>query len=173
MTLNAEYGTMGSKGVVVPHYPHQELLRLKVDDLKELWKEAEECFNRREYIQACEKYYKVAEECVKILSEWYAPRAVDEVKKLRNWTTFLLNSAVTETVENTGWKGQPEEDIFRSGWQSAVTLHREGFHEHALDYPSIKYNKDKVWKMKNLIETKLKEIERNIFSGTTAGLSGF
>lgn len=173
MALTTEYGTLRKETLLVKYYPRQGLYRLNVNDIESVWEEAEEYFKRKDYVQACEKYYKVAEECVKILSEQYAPNVIKEVKKIGNWVTPLLYRAVSDIVKNIGWEGRLEEDIFREGWKSAVELHIKGFHEYSLDESTIKYDKDKVEKMKNLVEKKLREIERNIFSGNTASLSSF
>jgi len=100
-------------------------------------READKLLEESNYIQACEKYYKVSEEIVKRLSESFAPNVMNEVgERLRKgvtpWTTRLLNMAVDEIIENIGWKGTELESIFRNGWRASVTLHREGFHEFEL-----------------------------------------
>jgi len=125
-----------------------------------------------DFIQACEKYYKISEEIVKALSEMFAPETMKKVtERIKKgdtpWTTRLLNIAVDEIVVNIKWTDTEQERIFRDGWRAAVTLHRDGFHEQELTYSDILNEVRKVKNLINLAKTVLKDYEDR-FLKTTA-----
>jgi len=91
-----------------------------LESLEIMEREADELLEKLNYIQACEKYYKISEEIVKRLGEYFALNVMREVgERLRRgetpWTAYLLNRAVDEIIENIGWKGTEFERIFRDG----------------------------------------------------------
>ncbi|BAB65923.1 PaREP1 family protein [Sulfurisphaera tokodaii] len=77
--------------------------------------EADELLFRGDVVQACEKYYKAAEEAIKILSSIILEKnIIDEVLN-KNWNTEIINKAVFELSSILGkW-------IIES-WGSAVAL---------------------------------------------------
>nr|WP_210433953.1 PaREP1 family protein [Acidianus brierleyi] len=102
-----------------------------------LLNEAEELLSKGDLVQASEKYYKAAEESVKLL-------------------VFENNlKDIIKTIENRGrWES---EDLFKSCkllrfknseilrfWTSAWTLHVEGFHELSLSEKEIRKLKEDV-----------------------------
>jgi len=138
--------------------------RLALESLEMMEKEADELLKELNYIQACEKYYKISEEIVKKLSEYFAPSVMREVgERLRRdatpWTAYLLNKAVDEIIENIGWKGTEFERIFRDGWRASVALHREGFHELELTESGILHEVRKVKDAIALAKSVLKNCE--------------
>jgi hypothetical protein len=140
-------------------------LRLTTENLEEQEKDAEEMFEKQNYIQACEKYYKISEEIVKALSRHYAQATMQEVSKRiikgqTPWTAYLLNEAVNEIIINTNLRDTNFENIFRDGWRAAVTLHRECFHDFELTPPDISHE---VRKIKGMIKI-AKEILRRLES---------
>lgn len=127
-----EYEEKGSSfgTVTVLLYP-SGLQRLSLEDLKKMVEEADELLKKGDYVQACEKFYKVTEEIIKTLAEIYAPNTLAKVKKRyskkRNpWDTGLLYEASAEISENLG--GDLGEMV-RRGWRSGFDLHRDCFHE--------------------------------------------
>jgi hypothetical protein len=150
--------------------------RLSSESLAEMEKEAEEMLEKQNYIQACEKYYKISEEIVKALSEHYAPRVMAEVFRRTKegktpWTILLLNKAVDEIIENIKWKDTAFESIFRDSWIAAVALHRWGFHDFELTPSSIMHEVKKVRGMIKLVEGILRRLEGH--SGTTVSQAPF
>jgi len=138
--------------------------RLTLESLEEMEKEADELLENLNYIQACEKYYKISEEIVKMLSERFAPNIMNEVSgRIRDglspWTALLLNRAVDEIIGNIGWKNTKLERVFRDGWRAAVTLHREGFHEFELTESDILNEVRKVKEAILLAKSVLKNCE--------------
>ncbi|MBB5252659.1 PaREP1 family protein [Sulfurisphaera ohwakuensis] len=77
--------------------------------------EADELLFKGDVVQACEKYYKAAEEAIKILSSIILEKnIIDEVLN-KNWNTEIINKAVFELSLILGkW-------IVES-WGSAVAL---------------------------------------------------
>ena len=55
-------------------YYREELPRLSLQELEELIKEAEKLLEEEDITQASEKFYKIAEEIIKILAEKIYPR---------------------------------------------------------------------------------------------------
>jgi len=135
-----------------------------LESLEIMEREADELLEKVNYIQACEKYYKISEEIVKKLSKHFAPNVMREVgERLRRdvtpWTAYLLNRAVDEIIENIGWKGTEFEKIFRDGWRASIALHREGFHELELTESDILYEVRKVKDAIALAKSVLKTVK--------------
>ncbi len=83
-------------------------------------------------VQASEKLYKVAEECVKALAIYYNLEDVlKSVESRGRWTVTDLEKAVKEISKRVGKE-------FLVAWGEANYLHVWGFHEAKLDSESIK-----------------------------------
>jgi hypothetical protein len=106
-------------------------------------KEADELLEKGDVIQASEKYYKAAEESIKILSLKNNIEVLKEVKSLNRWNARLYFKAIEE-LKNF-YKDLP------SFWRSAWILHIEGFHEGNLSKDRIRALKEDVVKIVNLI----------------------
>ncbi|BDC18674.1 hypothetical protein HS5_15640 [Acidianus sp. HS-5] len=97
-------------------------------------------------IQTSEKYYKVAEEVIKILSFRNSIKTVLKVKSLGHWNSKMYFDALDEL-----------ERIYpgiKSLWKSAWILHVEGFHEVALSQESVNFLKSDVEKIVKLLYLK-------------------
>ena len=57
----------------------------KVRNLRKMFKEALECIDKKDAIQASEKMYKVAEDSIKILSEINQLKEYEEARNEGNW----------------------------------------------------------------------------------------
>jgi hypothetical protein len=95
------------------------------------FKSSKELISQGDIVQASEKLYKVAEECIKALSLAMGLNEANEAKAKGRWTLKLLDSAARKLSERIS------EDILHA-WDSAYYLHVEGFHEARLDIESIK-----------------------------------
>ena len=83
-------------------------------------------------VQASEKLYKVAEECVKALAIHYNLEDIlRNVEKRGRWTVTDLEKAVKEISKRV-------DEPFISYWDHAWVLHAWGFHEAKLDSESVK-----------------------------------
>ena len=86
----------------------------------------------RDSVQASEKLYKAAEECVKALTLHF--KLEDIIKKVKDrgrWTTTELEKAVEAISDRVGkW--------FQEAWDSAWALHVWGFHEAKFDVEAVK-----------------------------------
>ncbi len=153
-------------------YPYPStLLRITSKDLDDFLKEAEEFYNQGDLIQSCEKFYKIAEEIVKILAELYAPNAMKKVntrlrKHLNPWDIKLLYEAVDEIIRRA-FSDNWERKIFINGWRSAINLHRDCFHDFLLSPTLIKDAIDNVKGMIKISKELLKRIEISLFSSDT------
>jgi len=157
-------------GTTVYEYP-SKLLRLTLKALDDMLNEAERFFEANQLIQACEKFYKIAEETVKVLAEYYAPKTMKEVRQRLNgkrnpWDISLLYKAVDEIAKNI-FSDEEEAKIFRDGWRSAMDLHRDCFHDFLLSKDMIKDAIINVKKMIAISQDTLKAIEEYIISSGT------
>jgi hypothetical protein len=86
------------------------------------YEEAEELLSKGDLVQACEKYYKAAEEAIKLLViENNLKEIIKEVENKGRWESESLFKA-SKLLRNK----YPEIAI---QWRNAWTLHVEGFHE--------------------------------------------
>ncbi len=81
--------------------------------------------DRKSIAQACEKFYKVTEEIIKILAAEHLLEAWRRAEGLRRWTTQLLFGAVGELMRTEG-------KLIQEAWLAAWALHTAGFHENLL-----------------------------------------
>lgn len=94
-------------------------------------------------VQASEKLYKAAEEAIKILASTRVPKISKEAAEKGRWTTDLLFNAVTEMGRE-----------IRHCWDSAWTLHVQGFHEMRLDITSVEKRLEDIAELVWLAENK-------------------
>ena len=94
-------------------------------------------------VQASEKLYKAAEEAIKILALTHAPEAHKEALGRERWTTDLLFKAADEMGRE-----------LRHCWDSAWTLHVEGFHEMKLNINSVERRIEDIAELVRLAEDK-------------------
>jgi len=91
----------------------------------------------RDPVQASEKLYKAAEECVKALALFYSEqdeklrRIISHVEERGTWKLDELTRAAHRLGQILG------EDI-RTGWDTALVLHILGFHEAKLSSDEVK-----------------------------------
>jgi len=86
----------------------------------------------KDIVQACEKLYKAAEECIKALSLHFKLEDIlRKVKERGRWTVAELEKAVEVISDRIGgW--------FYDAWDHAWVLHVWGFHEAKLDSEAVK-----------------------------------
>ena len=70
------------------------------DSIKKLLKEADELLSKGDVLQASEKYYKAAEEAIKILSFRNSLGVIFKVNRIGHWNSKLYFDAVDE-LENS------------------------------------------------------------------------
>jgi len=111
--------------------------------------EAKKYVEKGDPVQASEKLYKVAEECIKALAAYYEVPELDDVRRRGRWDTWLLGKAATSLAEKLG------EEKIRIAWSLAYEIHVWGFHEakysmrevkHVLPYVEqlLQYTKERV-----------------------------
>ncbi len=82
-------------------------------------------------VQASEKLYKAAEECIKALAEAVGLEEAVEARRRGRWTLPLLDHAARKLGERI------DENVYHS-WDHAYFLHVEGFHEARLEPEQVK-----------------------------------
>lgn len=97
-------------------------MRMKKDQLVKLVKDAEELLKKNDSLQASEKLYKVAEECVKKL----AIKHDMALKDKRKWNTIELTDFARRL------KGIYGENLYNNWTIALEKLHKDGFHENGL-----------------------------------------
>lgn len=117
----------------------------RVELARKLLDEAKGYVRKGEAIQASEKLYKVAEEALKYLSNKYAAEVSQEASKGGRWTTALLFKAAETIADKLG------ENVRRS-WNTAWTLHVEGFHEANLGIGYVTKNMKDVEELVRVAE---------------------
>ena len=80
------------------------------------FEEAEELLAKGDLVQACEKYYKAAEEAIKLLVAEYDLKDIVKEAEEQGWDSKTLNDAVSELSKRLG-------DRVIDAWASAVTLY--------------------------------------------------
>ena len=94
-------------------------------------------------VQASEKLYKAAEEAVKILALIHAPEVHKEAMGKERWTSDLLFKVVSRMGREA-----------RHCWDSAWTLHVQGFHEMKLNISSVEERVEDIAELVRLAEDK-------------------
>ena len=117
---------------------HHELASRMLED-------ARVCIEKGDAVQASEKLYKVAEEAVKVLAGRFELPEYEDALRMGRWTIPLLFRAVRRMVERLG-RG------IRHYWDSAWTLHVEGFHEARLDIESVAEGVEDIEELVRLVE---------------------
>ena len=116
---------------------------MKIKDIREFLDEGKSYIELGNSIHASEKLYKAAEEAVKSLSQRYANGVWEEVVEEGRWTSPLLFKAVTQIARTL------KNEQVRRYWNTAWTLHVEGFHEGRL---SIDYIKEQAEDIEELVK---------------------
>jgi hypothetical protein len=99
--------------------------------LEKTLKEAKEFKEKGDIQQSCEKLYSVVESLVKILAEKENVEAYREAISGEGWSTYLLGGAAAELDEKYS-KDKNFEYLLLSIWKTALSLHREGFHDNCI-----------------------------------------
>ena len=92
-------------------------------------------------IQASEKFYKCAEDAIKILSEKLEIPEYKKAKEKGKWSTVLLFEAVRRICDVLK---NPE---IRHLWAEAWFIHTEGFHEERLKKEEIEARLEDIKKL--------------------------
>ena len=134
-----------------PHTAAQTRLELA----KKFLREAKTYIEKDNPIQASEKLYKTAEECIKALAEYLKAPQATQAKKQGRWFTWQLG-------QTARWISQKVKDpIIRTAWTIAYDIHVWGFHE-------AKYNTQTIKSDLPYIEKLLKTTERIITKQTAS-----
>ncbi|WP_054853169.1 PaREP1 family protein [Vulcanisaeta distributa] len=116
----------------------QEGLRIRMELAKRYLDEVDEYLRKGDAVQASEKAYKAAEECVKALAEKLNIPEYQQAIREGRWYTYLLTRAAGTLSTRLG-------DWVSNGWSSAYVLHVwGGFHEAKLGVNDLMPYIDKV-----------------------------
>ena len=111
--------------------PH-DVATIRLELAEKFLREAKECIERDDAVQASEKLYKVAEECIKALAIKFNLPEAQEAYKVGGWWLKLLSRAA-KTLSS-----KLNEPAINRGWCVAYDLHVWGFHEASLTVDHIK-----------------------------------
>ena len=119
---------------------------IKVNNARRFLSEGKGYIEQDATVQASEKLYKAAEESIKVLSETRAPEIYREATERGKWSRDLLFRAADRMGRE-----------IRHHWDSAWTLHVEGFHEMGLKIGSVKERVEDIEELVKLAENKIKD----------------
>jgi len=119
---------------------------MEIKGIKEFLSEGKSYVQLGNSIQASEKLYKAAEEAVKNLSRAYADGVWKEVAEEGRWTSPLLFKAVIQIARSL------KNEQVKRYWNTAWTLHVEGFHEGRLSIDYVKEVAEDIEELVNLVE---------------------
>ncbi len=94
-------------------------------------REAKRLVERGDAVQASEKLYKAAEECIKAMAEALGLEEARAARERGRWTLGLLDNAAARLAEVV------DERIY-DDWDHAYFLHVEGFHEARLGVEQVR-----------------------------------
>jgi len=114
-----------------------------IKSLSELLTEGRNYIEKGDSVQASEKLYKAAEEAVKALALTHTPGVHKEAMDKGRWTSDLL-------FEAAGRMGRE----VRHCWDTAWTLHVQGFHEMKLNISSVEERVEDIAELVRLAEDK-------------------
>ena len=100
-------------------------IRIRLELAEKYLNEAREYMSKGDAVQASEKLYKAAEECVKALAEKFNTLEYQRAVKEGRWFTEYLQKASNTLVSILG-------DWVAIGWAAGYVLHVWGFHEAKL-----------------------------------------
>ena len=116
-----------------PHTDPREVARARLDLAERALRKAEKHMARGDPVQASEKLYKAAEECIKAMAEALGLEEAEEARRRGRWTLSLLDSAAERLGERV-----------YDDWSHAYFLHVEGFHEARLGLDRVKARAGRV-----------------------------
>jgi len=125
-----------------------EEVAVRIELAERFLEEAKKHIEAGDAVQASEKLYKVAEECIKALTVKFKVPEVEEAKREGRWWTKLLARA-SRTLS-----ALLNDPMIRYAWEDAYDLHVWGFREAVYSVEHVKMSLPTV---KQLL-TKVKEL---------------
>ena len=121
LIISALYGELDPKVIV----------ESRIELAEKYLSEARSYLGKGDAVQASEKMYKVVEECIKALAEYYKVPELEEVRRRGGWLAWLLGSTARTLAERL------DEPKIEYVWSVAYDIHVWGFHE-------ARYSIDKI-----------------------------
>ena len=118
-------------------------------EAKKLLEFLEEAKEEGDPIQASEKLYKVAENCIKLLAKVNESQEYKKSEKEGGWWTKLLDKAAHSLGNIYG-------EELRDTWSRAYELHQKGFHEETMTLEEVR---EAIPKIEYLVKLTLRELE--------------
>lgn len=101
----------------------EDMAMIRVEIAEKSLIEAEDYLSKGDVVQASEKLYKAAEECIKALAKQYAVPQLETARRRGGWDTWLLGQAATDLARRLG------EERISYAWSKAYEVHVWSFHE--------------------------------------------
>jgi hypothetical protein len=114
------------------------IARARLELAERYIREAEEHAARGDAVQASEKAYKAAEECIKALAEALGTPEAGEARRSGRWFAWLLGRAARTLARRLG------EMRIKAAWTLAYDIHVWGFHEAKYGVSDIKDDIEEV-----------------------------
>jgi len=103
-------------------------------------------------VQASEKLYKAAEECIKILACVEGLEECRRAREERGWWSKLLSKAARRLALRLG-----ENLVLVVAWLNAYDLHVHGFHEHCLGVDEVRGSLPAIEELVSYTEERIKQ----------------
>ncbi len=104
--------------------PREEAV-LHLELAEKMFRDARLHVEKGDVVQASEKLYKAAEECIKAMAEALGLEEAEEARRRGRWTLGLLDSAAARLADAIDRRVYDD-------WDHTYFLHVEGFHEARL-----------------------------------------
>ncbi len=130
---------------------HLETAEGFLEEAKRLIEMAVQTSEQIYIMQASEKLYKVAEECIKALAIKYSVKELEKVKVKGKWDTWLLGQAAASLAEILS------EKQIETAWKYAYDIHVWGFHERKYSIREVQHAQPHIEWLLDYAKKKLKE----------------
>ncbi len=108
----------------------REEAKLHLELAERMLREARALLEKGDAVQASEKLYKAAEECIKAMAEALGLEEASEARRRGRWSLSLLDSAAARLADVIDRRVYDD-------WDHVYFLHVEGFHEARLSAQQV------------------------------------
>ena len=99
--------------------------------IRAIFDEGKRYLDKGDPMQASEKFYKVVEECIKLLAKKHKLPEHEEAIKEGRWWSKLLTRAARRLARES------KQSMIEDAWARAFDLHVWGFHERVLEVEDV------------------------------------
>lgn len=129
----------------------REEVEARLEIAKYMLRRGREELEKGDPVQASEKLYKAAEECIKILACVEGLEECRRAREERGWWSKLLSKAARRLALRLG------ENLVLVAWLNAYDLHVHGFHEHCLGVDEVRESLPAIEELVSYTEERVKQ----------------